>query len=93
MQGPVSAVGRPVPADQRWKLSPLGVSVLDRHRFLIECEAFPGMALQPTDPSQPGSAIMLGPIGQIIGPHADQNAWRVTTPLISDEPTNATLGV
>ena len=89
VQGRVSVVGRPGPPDQRWKLSPLGESILDRHRFLIESEAFPGMALQPTDPSQPGSAIVLGPIGQAVGLHADQNAWRVTTPLISDELTNA----
>jgi Phosphoesterase family/Ricin-type beta-trefoil lectin domain-like len=85
----VGVLGRPGPADQRWKLSPVGITVLDRDLFLIECEAFPGMALQPADPAQPGSPIVLGPVGQTVGLRPGPNTWRVTTRLINNQLVNA----
>lgn len=85
----IGVLGRPGPADQRWKLSPVGITVLDRDQFLIESEAFPGMALQPADPSQSGSPIVLGPVGQTVGLRPGPNTWRVTTCLINDQLVSA----
>ncbi len=47
------------------------------------------MALQLADPAQPGSAIVLGPVGEAAGLRAGPNTWRVTTRLINDQLVNA----
>jgi hypothetical protein len=43
------------------------------------------MVLQPTDPSQPESTVVLTVAGAGVGIHPEHaNAWRVTSPLLSD---------
>jgi hypothetical protein len=85
----IGVLGRPGPADQRWRLSPTGVTVMQRDEFLIESEAFPGMVLQAADPAQPGSPIVLGPADGTVGLRPNRNTWRVTTRLINDQLVNA----
>jgi hypothetical protein len=47
------------------------------------------MALQPADPAQPASPIVLGPVGQTVGLRPGPNTWRVTTRLINNQLVNA----
>jgi Phosphoesterase family/Ricin-type beta-trefoil lectin domain-like len=85
----IGVLGRPGPADQRWRLSPTGVTVMQRDEFLIESEAFPSMVLQAADPAQPGSPIVLGPADGTVGLRPNRNTWHVTTRLINDQLVNA----
>ena len=86
---PIGVVpGRPRPELQKWKLTPAGVSVLDRSLFVIN-EAYPGRLLQPANPTQSGAIIVLGDTGQAIGIHGGRNTWNVSSPLIGDRPVVA----
>jgi hypothetical protein len=81
----VTAVNATRPELQRWKLSPASVSTLDRNLFVISNEAYQNMVLQPTNPSQPESTVVLTVAGAGVGIHPENaNAWRVTSPLLSD---------
>jgi hypothetical protein len=81
----------PRPALQKWQFSQVGMTVFDRDRFMISNQAYPGKVLQPADPAQSGSMLVLGDVGPTTGLHAGQNSWLVTTPLINNELAN-TLG-
>ena len=48
------------PALQKWKLSRVGITVLDRDLYVISNEAYPSLFLQPAVANQSGSAIVLG---------------------------------
>jgi hypothetical protein len=88
--GPIE-VGTPNPAFQRWRLTPASPVVFDRELFVISSEDFPGKVLQPADPAQAGSTVVLGDPGEdASGLHAGKHAWKVSTPLISDTPVVAT---
>jgi hypothetical protein len=85
----VIAVGTKRPELQKWKLSPVGHTVLDRDLYVISNQAYPNLQLQPAEPSQPGSPTVLGDAGGSGGVHrVPPNTWRVTSPLISDVPVN-----
>ena len=85
----VIVVGTKRPELQKWKLSPVGITVLDRNMYVISNEAYPNLFLQPAEPSQPGSPLVLGDAGGSGGVHrVPPNTWRVTSPLISDVPVN-----
>ena len=80
--------GTPRPEYQRWRFAP-GVSALDRNRFTISSEAFAGKVLQPANPAQAESMIVLGDAGGTMGPQVGAKAWSVSSPLIDDEPVSA----
>lgn len=73
------------PALQRWKLTPASITVLDRDLYVISNEAHPGLVLQPTDPTQAEAPVVLGAPGTSTGIHHEQKAWKVTSPLLSDQ--------
>jgi phospholipase C len=83
------AVGGANPGQQKWRLSRSGTTVMEGNLFVISNQAFPGKVLQPANPGATQSAIVLGDPGEAIGVHAGKNAWKVRTPLISDEPVVA----
>jgi phospholipase C len=71
------------PERQRWRLSPVGITVLDRDLYVISNEAYPGLLLQPGNPSQPGSLLALGDAGESGGVHRQPpNTWRVSSPCL-----------
>ena len=78
-------VGRPDPECQRWRLTSVSPAVVDRDLFAISSQAFPGKLLQPADPLQAGSAIVLGDPESTAGVHSTKNVWKVSSPLIYDE--------
>jgi Phosphoesterase family/Ricin-type beta-trefoil lectin domain-like len=82
-------VGSANPEHQKWRLSPLGITFMERNLFVISNQAFPGKVLQPASPGETQSPIVLGDPGETVGIHARKNAWKVSTPLISDEPVLA----
>jgi Phosphoesterase family/Ricin-type beta-trefoil lectin domain-like len=85
----VVVVGTKRPELQKWKLSPVGITVLDRDLYLISNQAYPNLLLQPTEPNQPGSPVVLSDAGGSGGVHrVPPNTWKVTSPLISDVPVN-----
>jgi phospholipase C len=89
--GYVSAVvvGGENPEHQKWRLSRLGPTVMERNLFVVSSQAFPANVLQPANPGESQSAIVLGDPGEAVGIHARKNAWKVSTPLISDQPVLA----
>ena len=70
-------------AGTQWKLSPVGITVLDRDLFVISNRDHPDLLLQPSRRAAE-SAVVLAHAGptSIIGMHPD--AWEVTSPLLSD---------
>ena len=85
----VVVVGAKRPELQKWKLSPVGITVLDRDLYVISNQAYPNLLLQPAEPSQPGSPAVMGAASGSPGVHrVPATTWRVTSPLISDIPVN-----
>jgi len=85
----VIVVGTKRPELQKWKVSPVGITILDRDLYVISSQAYPTLLLQPAEPSQPGSGVVLGDAGGESGVHrVPINAWKVTSPLINDIPVN-----
>ena len=83
----IVVVGTPGPALQRWKLSPVGITVLDRDLYLISNEAYPNLYLQPAASGDAGSSVVLGAAGGTGGVRrVPPTAWRVTSPLIGSAP-------
>jgi phospholipase C len=81
----VIVVGTKRPELQKWRLSPVGITVLDRDLYVISNQAYPNLFLQPVEPSQPGSPVMLGDAGGSSGGiRVPPTTWKVTSPLISD---------
>jgi hypothetical protein len=78
-------VGTPNPECQIWRLSSASPAVVDRDLFVIGSQAFPGKLLQPADPAQAGSAVVLGDPEANPGVRASKNAWKVSSPLIYNE--------
>jgi hypothetical protein len=76
-------------ARQKWQLTNPSVAVRERHAFLIESHAFPGLALQPAAPDRAESLLILADAGQTTGIHALTHAWNVTSPLFSGDLANA----
>lgn len=73
-------------AGTKWMLSPISSSVLDRNLFVISNQAYPNVVLQPTDPSQSESPLVLGNGGASGGIHGgNPNAWNVRSTLLSDQ--------
>ena len=82
-------MGTKRPDLQKWKLSPVGITVLDRDLYVVSNQAYPNLFLQPSELSQPGSPVVLSGVGGSGGVHrVPPNTWRVTSPLISDGPVN-----
>ncbi|HEX9482299.1 MAG TPA: RICIN domain-containing protein, partial [Solirubrobacteraceae bacterium] len=79
-------VGGANPEHQKWRFSAVGITVMERNLFVISNQAFPGKVLQPASPGETQSPIVLGDPGEAVGIHAGKNAWKVSTPLINDEP-------
>ena len=78
------------PALQKWKLSPVGITILDRDLYVISNEAYPSLFLQPAVATQSGSAVVLGAPGAVSGAaRVPSNTWSVTSPLISNSIVNA----
>lgn len=85
----VVVVNTPRPELQHWKLSPVGITVLDRDLYVVSNQAYPNLFLQPATPGQSGSPVELAASAAAAGPHhLSPVAWRVTTPLINDTPVN-----
>jgi phospholipase C len=76
-------------ARQKWQLTNPSVEIQERHAFLIESHALPGLALQPAAPDQAQSLLVLADAGATTGIHALAHAWNVTSPLFSGQLTNA----
>jgi hypothetical protein len=74
-----AALPFPATARQQWLLRPAG----ERDFFLVESRAAPGMVLQPANPTQPGP-IVLGLNGPPVSIPPGRNAWKVSSPLLSD---------
>jgi len=71
-------------AAQRWRFSSTGISVLDKDKFTITNEAFPGKVLQPAANSlSSGVPVVLGTPGG-AGIHS-ANRWVVTSPLLASD--------
>jgi hypothetical protein len=84
-----SSVG-PSPALQLWKLTSASLSPLERDLYVISSQEYPTLVLQPANPSQSQSLIVLGPAdGGTGGIDRTQKSWKVTSPLFSDEIANA----
>jgi hypothetical protein len=82
----VIVIGARRPELQKWKLSSVSVSILDRNLYVISNQAYPDMLLQPANSSQSQSPIVLGEAGASAGIHdRHPNAWKVSSPLFSDE--------
>jgi hypothetical protein len=59
--------------------------IRDRNLFVISNQAYPNMLLQPANRTS-GSPVVLGDVGGSAGIHGGQpNAWKVSSPLLSDE--------
>jgi hypothetical protein len=72
----------------KWKLSPTGISVLDRNPFVISNQAYPTKVLQPSN-RKSESPVVLGDAAGSAGVHGgNPNAWKVSSPLLSDEQVN-----
>ena len=74
-----AALPFPATARQQWFLRPAG----ERDMFLVESRAAPGMVLQPANPTRPGP-IVLGLNGPPVSIPPGRNAWKVSSPLLSD---------
>jgi hypothetical protein len=72
---------------QKWKFSAAGDTIAAKGLYVISNQAYPDMVLQPTDPSQLNSPVILGASGGTAVIPA--NTWRVSTPLLSDDVVNA----
>ena len=80
---------KPRPALQMWKLTSASLSPRDVDLYVISNQAYPTVVLQPANPSQSQSLIVLGPAnGGGSGTHT-QKSWKVTSPLFSDGITSA----
>jgi len=88
LPGQVVVPGGPLPELQKWKLSPAGITVLDRDRYVVSNQAHPHMVLQPADPSQPESPVILGAADGTAGIHHGQKTWKVTSPLLDGQIVN-----
>jgi hypothetical protein len=75
------------PALQRWKVTPIGTSPLTRHDHVITSQAYPNRQLRPADPNQAEAPIVLDKAGH-AGPSGQSNGWRITSPLLPDDPGN-----
>lgn len=76
------------PAYQKWKVTPAGIAIEDRNLYVISNAFFPDKVLQPVNVAQSGVPVVLGdksPSGPIA---VQQNAWKITSPLISNEIVN-----
>jgi phospholipase C len=78
--------GRPQPSWQKWRLTSVSPAVIQRDLFQITNEAFPGKVLRPADPTQPRSPVVLGDPTPGAGPLHMHDVWKVTTPLVNDQP-------
>ena len=83
------SIGAHRQATQKWQLTNTSIAIQERHTFLIESHAFPGLALQPAAPDQADSLLVLADAGETTGIHARAHAWNVTSPLFSGQVTNA----
>lgn len=78
-------VGAKRPELQRWMLSPVGITVLDRDLYVISSEAYPNLFMQPAESTQPSSPMTLSDAGAASGViRIPPRTWRVTSPLIND---------
>ena len=74
----------------RWKLSPIGITVLDRNLFVISNRDYPNLLLQPAQRAAE-SAVILGHAGATGIVVVNRNAWKVTSPLLSDSVLTTTV--
>jgi hypothetical protein len=67
----------------KWKLSPVGITVLDRDLFVISNRDHPNLLLQPAQRAAESAVVLMhtGP-GGAFG--VNPNAWKVTSPLLND---------
>jgi hypothetical protein len=66
------------PQTQRWRLTPVGTSSLDRDTYVISNAAFAGRVLQPAGAgSAPGTPVVL------TAPVGGASVWKVSSPLVS----------
>jgi hypothetical protein len=54
---------------------------------VISNQAYPDLVLQPADPSQSNSPVVLGAAGGTAALPA--NTWKVSSPLLQDNEVNA----
>ena len=76
----VTAFG-PKPEHQKWKLTPAGISILERDLFVITNAFFPNKVLKCLD----ANTLVLGDPDPNSSPLVRKNAWKVTSPLVSHE--------
>jgi hypothetical protein len=74
----------PNPQQQKRRFAPAGITVLDQDLFVISNQAYPGLILQPTIPSQVQSPVTLA-APEAAGPLHPQDTWKVTSPLIGNQ--------
>jgi Phosphoesterase family/Ricin-type beta-trefoil lectin domain-like len=70
---------------QKWKLTPVGISIVDRNLYVISNAFFPDKVLQPLSATQSGVAVVIGDKVASTGVFDKNNAWKITSPLINDE--------
>jgi phospholipase C len=80
----VNTVNANNPAYQKWKLSPAGITVLNRDLFVISNAFFPNKVLKALD-NQTGGAVVLGDPDPGSQPFMSKYTWTVTSPLISHQ--------
>src|SRR5262249_12410099 len=69
----------------KWRLSPTSNAILDRNLYVISNQDYPNTVLQPASRTSK-SPLVLGDVGGSGAIHgAPRNAWRISSPLISDE--------
>ena len=75
---------------QRWKFTSNSISTLDRNNFTISNAAFPDRVLQPEGGNSNANVrVALGtPQGGLVSIHHLPNPWKITSPLLPDEPGN-----
>jgi phospholipase C len=72
------------PAYQKWKLSSLSITPLDKDIFVISNAFFPGRVLKCVD-TKTGGAVVLGDPDPATQVHTSKNNWTVTSPLINSQ--------
>ena len=75
------------PNYQKWKLTPVGISIRDKNLYVISNAFFPDKVLQPINTTQSGVGIIIGDkaASTTIGIFDKENAWKITSPLINNE--------
>jgi phospholipase C len=75
------------PNYQKWKLTPVGISIRDKNLYVISNAFFPDKVLQPVNTTQSGVGVIIGDkaASTAIGIFDKENAWKITSPLINDE--------